>query len=383
MSSGVIVRETYSNKSATAVVTRSTMSDGGGMGGGGQQQKEKATILRVAIAQMTSTEDSQQNFKSVQAFMGQAKAHGCDFIALPECFDWIVDGQDKSRARAQPLDGNLFTKYRSLCASFGIAASFGGFHEAAAAAAATAAAAAAAAVPPSPSSPSPSPPSPSSPQTVTIDTTTGHNDDRISNTHVIVDSNGEISAVYRKTHLFDADIADGAYRESDNTRPGQTGAVVLPLPQFNQSLGLTTCYDVRFPGLYGALRTAGATIHLVPSAFMPSTGAAHWETLLRARAIETQCFVVAAAQVGQHTASRGSYGHSLIVGPWGNVLARLDGEKPGLAYADLDFAEIERVRQKMPVEAHARPELYNCAAIEVVKRPLLLPTGGGTQTDNT
>lgn len=175
---------------------------------------------------------------------------------------------------------------------------------------------------------------------------------RIFNSHLLVAPDGSVVANYHKTHLFDVDTADGVFKESSFTAPGDQQIVVAGTPVGN--IGLTTCYDLRFPHIYSNLRAAGATVILVPSAFMPSTGTAHWHCLLRARAIETQCYVAAAAQYGQHNPKRRSYGHSIIVDPWGEIVAQLDGDGEGLAIAEVDPEKLASVRSKMPVLDHAR-----------------------------
>jgi len=159
--------------------------------------------------------------------MQQAKAAGCSLLSLPECFDWIGTGPAAAKAIAQPLEGPLMASYRALCIKHRLACAYGGFHE--------------------------QPPEAGC-------------DDRIQNTHVVVSSAGKVLAAYRKTHLFDVDIADGIFLESSSTRPG-AAAVLLELPSA-LSVGLTTCYDLRFPALFGILRAAGANLFLVPSAFM-------------------------------------------------------------------------------------------------------------------
>ena len=180
-------------------------------------------------------------------------------------------------------------------------------------------------------------------------------DGRFANRSYLVDPGGKIVAQYDKIHMFDVDIdATESFRESSGYRPG-TRAVTAETP-FGR-LGLTVCYDMRFPLLYQALARAGATILTVPAAFSPVTGAAHWHSLLRARAIETGCFVIAPAQTGTHPARRGktrsTYGHSLVVSPWGEVL--LDaGTEPGLYMFDLDLESVEDVRRRVPSLQNAR-----------------------------
>jgi deaminated glutathione amidase len=177
-------------------------------------------------------------------------------------------------------------------------------------------------------------------------------DGRIWNRSYLVDPQGEVRARYDKIHLFDVDLAGGeSYRESAVIAPGDA-AVVARTP-FG-GVGLSVCYDLRFPQLYRALAKAGASILLVPAAFTRTTGKAHWHVLLRARAIETGCFVVAASQCGEAANGRlARFGHSLVVGPWGEVLADA-GEGPGVAIAGLDLARVEEARRAIPALRHDR-----------------------------
>ena len=182
------------------------------------------------------------------------------------------------------------------------------------------------------------------------------------NTHLLISPENITSpiATYRKTHLFDAHLPHRIINEHDSTLAGDRLVVAYDTPIGN--IGLSTCYDLRFPALYESLRHAGAHVLLVPSAFFPSTGQAHWHALLRARAIENQCYVAAAAQVGQHTIQRSSYGHSLFVGPFGDVIADAGGEGVGLVWGDVDMANIEEVRSRMPVIKHRRSDLLGKVA---------------------
>jgi len=175
--------------------------------------------------------------------------------------------------------------------------------------------------------------------------------DRAANRSFLVDSKGDIVARYDKIHMFDVDLADGeSYRESRNYRPGELG-VLTDLPWGR--LGLTVCYDLRFPALYRALAEAGATMLAIPSAFTKQTGEAHWHVLIRARAIENGCFVFAAAQGGKHENGRDTYGHSLIVDPWGRIIAE-GGTEPGVVMAEIDPAEIAKARVRIPSLQHGR-----------------------------
>ena len=172
------------------------------------------------------------------------------------------------------------------------------------------------------------------------------------NRSVVIAPSGEIIAYYDKIHLFDVQLPDGHhYRESSQARPG-VQPVMVRTPMVN--IGLSICYDLRFPALYRALAGAGAEVMLVPSAFTRPTGEAHWHTLLRARAIENGCYVVAAAQCGTHPGGRETYGHSIIINPWGQVLAEADGDTPGMITATIDRARVTQVRANMPVLEHQR-----------------------------
>ena len=182
-------------------------------------------------------------------------------------------------------------------------------------------------------------------------TAIGLGDGKVANRGFLFGPDGAIVCRYDKIHMFDIDLPGGeSYRESANYQPGET-AVISDLPWGR--LGLTICYDVRFPALYRALAESGASFISVPSAFTRKTGEAHWHTLLRARAIETGCFVFAAAQCGLHENKRETFGHSLIIDPWGEILAE-GGVEPGVIVARIDPARVESVRQTIPSLQHGR-----------------------------
>ncbi|MCT8002415.1 carbon-nitrogen hydrolase family protein [Sphingomonas sanguinis] len=177
-------------------------------------------------------------------------------------------------------------------------------------------------------------------------------DGRLANRSYVIDDRGDIRARYDKMHLFDVDLPSGeSWRESASYAPGER-AVVVDTPVGR--LGLAICYDMRFPALFAALTEAGATLLSVPAAFTRPTGAAHWHVLLRARAIEAGVHLVAAAQTGEHQDGRATYGHSLVVGPWGEVLLDM-GEAAGLGFAAIDSAQVDAVRQRLPAIRHRRP----------------------------
>ncbi|MEQ1719213.1 MAG: carbon-nitrogen hydrolase family protein [Hyphomicrobium sp.] len=177
-------------------------------------------------------------------------------------------------------------------------------------------------------------------------------DGRIANRSYLFSPDGRIAARYDKIHMFDVDLGNGeAYRESETYQPGSE-AVIADLPW--GPLGMTICYDLRFPALHRALAQAGAHFLSVPAAFTRITGEAHWNLLLRARAIETQCFVFAAAQGGRHENGRETFGHSLIIAPWGEILAEA-GTDPGVVSADIDVARLHEARRRVPSLTHDRP----------------------------
>lgn len=177
-------------------------------------------------------------------------------------------------------------------------------------------------------------------------------DGLLANRSFVIDPAGEVRATYDKLHLFDVDLPSGeSWRESASYAPGSTAVVVEGTPVGR--LGLTICYDIRFPALFSALAEAGADTIAVPAAFTVPTGKAHWEVLLRARAIEAGLFVVAAAQAGTHEDGRETYGHSLVADPWGELLLAMDGA-PGLAFAEIDLGRIADVRGRVPSLSHRR-----------------------------
>ncbi|XP_052492822.1 deaminated glutathione amidase isoform X3 [Budorcas taxicolor] len=224
----------------------------------------------VAVCQVTSTPDKEQNFKTCAELIREAARLGACLAFLPEAFDFIARDPEETQRLSEPL--------------------------------------------------------------------------------------GSVVATYRKTHLCDVEIpGQGPMRESNSTIPGPS--LESPISTPAGKIGLAICYDMRFPELSLALVQAGAEILTYPSAFGSVTGPAHWEVLLRARAIETQCYVVAAAQCGRHHEKRASYGHSMVVDPWGTVVARCS-EGPGLCLARIDLNYLQQLRKQLPVFQHRRPDLY-------------------------
>lgn len=275
-----------------------------------------ANTVRVATAQMTSVNDLAANFATCSRLVKEAVNAGAKLLCLPENFSFVGSKPGESLTVAEPLDGPIMEKYRSLARDSSIWLSLGGFQE------------------------------------------KGSDDSHLRNTHVLIDDAGNIRGKYSKMHLFDVDVPGGAvYKESSFTEAGEEiVAVDSPLGR----LGLTVCYDLRFPEIYQQLRfERGAQVLLVPAAFTKPTGEAHWEILLRARAIETQCYVIAAAQGGKHSHDRESYGDSMIIDPWGVVVGRLsDRVSTGVAVADVDFSAIDSIRKKMPIHQHRKPSEF-------------------------
>ncbi len=265
--------------------------------------------MRVALVQMTSTDRLSENLESARRAINEAAERGAEFIALPENFAFLRR-EGNPIPCAQSLDGEIVESVRELASRHRVPILAGTFAEII------------------------------------------EGDQRVYNTSALISATGQIVAVYRKIHLFDVDLGKngGVFRESAFTVPGEE--VVVAETTFGK-VGLSVCYDVRFPELYREMATRGADWITVPSAFAPETGRAHWEVLLRARAIENQAFVLAPAQCGRHSPDRASHGHSLIVDPWGRILAAA-GDEPTIVIADCDTDGLKRVRASLPALLHRR-----------------------------
>lgn len=262
-------------------------------------------LLRAAAIQLTATADRARNLDTADRLVRAAAADGAQLVLLPE--KWSVFGNAEAlREGAEPLDGPALSWARSTAAELGIDLVAGSVAEKAA------------------------------PESA---------DQRNGNTSVHVGPDGTDRATYRKIHLFDVEVGGTVYRESDTDRPGDE---VVTTDVAGHTTGLTVCYDLRFPGLYEALSRRGAEIILIPAAFTAKTTVAHWEILLRARAIEAQAFVIAANQTGRHTAEMQSGGRSMIVDPWGEILAEASTDAETFITADLDFDRLAEVRSRIP-----------------------------------
>ncbi len=265
--------------------------------------------FKAALIQMRTGVTPAANLDNAARMIGEAKSAGADYVQTPEMTNIMDVDRDRFFASIQEEDADSsLAGFRELARKHGIFIHVGSL-----------------AIKVAP--------------------------EKAANRGFVIDPKGAIAARYDKIHMFDVDLAGGeSYRESRNYRPGEQ-AVISSLPW--GVLGLTVCYDLRFPALYRALAEAGASILAIPSAFTRQTGEAHWNVLMRARAIENGCFVLAAAQGGKHENGRETFGHSIIVDPWGRVLAE-GGTEPGVVMAEIDPALVAQARSRMPSLQHGR-----------------------------
>jgi deaminated glutathione amidase len=267
--------------------------------------------MRVALVQMNSQDDKAANLERAEALVAQAAAWGPDLVVLPEL--WTYLGPRKRHAEvAEPIPGDTSDVLGRLASRYGIWLVGGSYLEAVPGA------------------------------------------ERFHNTSVVLGPDGAIVARYRKLHLFDVEVDGKIYHESATVAPG-TEPVVATLGRAR--VGLSVCYDLRFPELYRRLTAEGARLVTVPAAFTMETGKDHWEPLLRARAIENQVFVLAAAQCGPHPPANVCYGNAMVVDPWGIILVRA-GYREGVVVTDLDLGEQDRIRQTLPALEHRRRDLF-------------------------
>ena len=269
----------------------------------------KSATFKVGLVQMRSGLDPQANLTSLIAAIDEAKRGGADYVQTPEMTNILALKREDLFANivAEEQDPMLAT-LRELAQKLSIYIHIG---------------------------------------SLAIKVTP----EKAANRAFVIDRNGNIAARYDKIHMFDVDLAGGeSYRESNNYRPGDL-AVIADLPWGR--LGVTICYDLRFPALYRALAEAGASFLAIPAAFTKQTGEAHWHVLMRARAIENGCYVIAAAQGGQHENGRSTFGHSIVVDPWGKIVAE-GGIEPGVIMAEIDPAAVVAARSKVPSLNHGR-----------------------------
>ena len=268
--------------------------------------------MRAGAVQLNSTEDTERNLELADRLVREAAAQGAELVVLPE--KWNALGRaEPMAAAAQPLDGECIRWARAIAEERGIDLVAGSILERI------------------------------------------EGQEKASNTSVHVGPDGEIRAIYRKLHMFDVEVDGVVYAESGHEQPGDE--VVISELAGGVRLGMSICYDLRFPELYRMLAVGGAEVIVVPSAFTLATTRDHWEVLVRARAIEDQCFVIAPNQIGVHPPDYRSGGRSLIVDPWGLVLATAPDTETVIV-ADLDFEKLEEVRRRLPSLAHRRPDAY-------------------------
>jgi predicted amidohydrolase len=289
--------------------------------------------LKVAAVQLNSTADAAANLAAADLLTRAAARDGAQLIVLPE--KWSVLGRDADlRAGAQALDGPAISWARELARELQIDLLAGSIVERGEG-------------------------DPGAGAVEQRERDPGAAAALLRNTSVHIAPDGELRAVYRKLHMFDVEVEGRVYRESALTAPGDE--LVLSATADGVELGLAICYDLRFAELFGALAARGARVLVLPSAFTLPTTRDHWEILVRARAIENEVFVIAANQVGAHPGGHRSGGRSLIVDPWGAVLARA-GEEEGWIAADLDLARQQEIRTRLPVLAHRRADVYGASA---------------------
>lgn len=263
---------------------------------------------------MNSQADKAANLAAAERLIREAASGGAELIVLPEKFNVMGSTRDYFE-NAEQLTGETISLCASLAREYGVDIVAGSIVE-------------------------------------RVD-----GQEKLANTSVHLGADGEIKASYRKIHMFDVVVDGQVYRESDHEDPGD--AIVTSELEDGTSLGLTVCYDVRFPELYRILALRGALIQTIPAAFTQTTGEVHWELLVRTRAVENQLFVVAAGQFGFHDRDRLSYGNSMIVSPWGEILARAPGEGEAVIAAELDFDSLKAIRDKLPSLANRVPGAYS------------------------
>ena len=266
--------------------------------------------MKIAAVQMCSGTNPEPNLAAIEAAVADAAGRGAKYILTPEMSVVFAANRVSLAAVAEPWEGNTaIARCSVLAAKHRVSLHIGSL-------------------------------------AVAI------GDGTFANRSVLFAPDGSIAATYDKIHMFDADLPDRQYRESATYRGGDT-ATVVPVAGFN--LGLTVCYDVRFPALHAALARAGADVIAVPSAFTVPTGEAHWEVLLRARAIETGCYIVAAAQAGTHENGRETYGHSMIIDPWGAILSAGGRAPSEVLVVEIDRDRVTEARARVPALANVRP----------------------------
>jgi predicted amidohydrolase len=263
--------------------------------------------MRVAVCQLNARDDRAENLKVARSLLQRAADGGADLAVLPEYVDYL--GRGHGAPKPEPADGEFATFFADAARELGMWVHAGSFHE------------------------------------------IGPDPEHTYNTTLVFDRSGALAATYRKIHLYDVEIPGRvSYQESASVAPGTAPTSV---DVEHARVGLTICYDLRFPELYRRLAIDGANVLVVPAAFMMHTGRDHWEVLLRARAIENQCYVLAAGQIGNHDPDRTCFGRSMVIDPWGTVIAQAP-DVVGVTLADLDFARLDDIRVTLPSLANRR-----------------------------
>uniref|UniRef100_A0A6G1SDD5 Nitrilase and fragile histidine triad fusion protein NitFhit n=1 Tax=Aceria tosichella TaxID=561515 RepID=A0A6G1SDD5_9ACAR len=270
----------------------------------------------VAVCQLNCTNDKDANFNTASSIVSQAASVGAKMVFLPECFDFIGTSKQESLDQAEPLDGPTLTRYKDLAKKLNVWLSLGGMHQ----------------------------------------KNTDPSVKKLLNAHIILDNLGEIRCIYHKVHLFNLEIPnvvrliEGEFYVAGDRLPEPVASPV-------GKVGLGICYDLRFAEMAIAYAKAGADILTYPSSFTVPTGIHHWEPLIRSRAIENQCYVIAAAQVGTHNPKRSSFGHAMIVDPWGTKIAECS-DGPGFAVGLIDREFIKKCRSRLPIWSDRRTDIY-------------------------
>jgi len=283
--------------------------------------QEKPGAFRVGLVQMCTGRDVEKNVGDAGNLIREAARQGAHYVQTPEITTLMETERARLFAAIRPEEGNpALSQFRALARELGIWLHIG---------------------------------------SMAVLLGSG----KIANRAYLISPQGEVEARFDKIHMFDVDLPGGeSYRESKNYQGGDA-AVLAELPW--GTLGITICYDLRFPHLYRTLAKSGADFLAIPSAFTRPTGAAHWHVLMRARAIENGCFVFAAAQAGKHESGRETYGHSVIVSPWGEILAEGDGVHPSVIVADVKSSDVQEARQRIPSLQHDRPfQISRAAALQ-------------------
>jgi len=275
--------------------------------GAGRRCPRTLRVMRVSVCQLNARDDRDHNLSVARELLGRAAAAGAEFAMLPEYVDYL--GRGSGMPKPEPVDGEFGTFFAEAARELGIWVHAGSFHE------------------------------------------IGPDDERTYNTSLVFSPAGELVVAYRKIHLYDVEIPGRvSYQESRSVAAGQETVVadVAGVP-----IGLSICYDLRFPELYRRLADGGAQVMVVPAAFMMHTGRDHWEVLLRARAIENQCYVIAAGQIGDHEPDRTCFGRSMVIDPWGTVMAQAP-DVVGIVTTDIDLERVEKIRTEVPSLANRR-----------------------------